>query len=105
VGGPSLSEYTVTIGVPIETITAAAREAQMMSLLGLAATTLLALLAAWLAGDILIVQRVRKLMETARRIAAGELEARSGISYGNEEIGRLAAALDEMAAAGSVVEV
>ncbi len=99
VGGPSLSEYTVTIGVPVETITASAREAQLMSLLGLAVTTTLALLAAWLAGDILIVQRVRKLMETARRIAAGELAARSGISKGNEEIGRLAAALDEMAAA------
>jgi signal transduction histidine kinase/ActR/RegA family two-component response regulator len=98
VGGPSLSEYTVTIGMPLETITAAARQAQMMSLLGLAATTLLALLAAWLAGDILIVQRVRKLMDTARRIAAGELEARSGIAYGREEIGRLAEALDEMAA-------
>jgi signal transduction histidine kinase/ActR/RegA family two-component response regulator len=99
VGGPSLSEYTVTIGVPVETITAAAREAQLMSLLGLGVTTMLALLAAWLAGDILIVQRVRKLMDTARRIAAGELQARSGISYGNEEIGRLAGALDEMAAA------
>jgi len=98
VGGPMLSEYTVTIGMPLETITAAAREAQMTSLLGLAATTLLALLAAWLAGDILIVRRVRKLMHTARRIAAGELEARSGIAYGREEIGRLAAALDEMAA-------
>ncbi|CAN7341279.1 hybrid sensor histidine kinase/response regulator [Massilia sp. LjRoot122] len=98
VGGPSLSEYTVTIGVPVETITAAAREAQLMSLLGLGVTTMLALLAAWLAGDILIVQRVRKLMDTARRIAAGELQARSGITYGNEEIGRLAAALDEMAA-------
>ncbi|MGG7606116.1 ATP-binding protein [Massilia sp. BKSP1R2A-1] len=98
VGEPSLSEYTVTIGVPLETITAAAREAQLMSLLGLAATTLLALLAAWLAGDILIVQRVRKLMDTARRIAAGDLQARSGIDYGREEIGRLAAALDEMAA-------
>ncbi len=98
VGGPSLSEYTVTIGVPVETITAAAREAQLMSLLGLGVTTLLALLAAWLAGDILIVQRVRKLMETARRIAAGELEARTGIGHGNEEIGRLAGALDEMAA-------
>ncbi|WP_020652190.1 ATP-binding protein [Massilia niastensis] len=97
VGPPSLSEYTVTIGVPTETITEVAREAQLMSLMGLAATTLLALLAAWLAGDKLIVQRVRKLMTTARRIAAGELDARSGIEYGNEEIGRLAAALDEMA--------
>ena len=97
VGGPSLSEYTVTIGVPTETITEAAREAQWVSLLGLGVTTMLALLAAWLAGDILIVQRVRKLMDTARRIAAGDLEARTGIAYGREEIGRLGAALDEMA--------
>ncbi|SFD21602.1 hybrid sensor histidine kinase/response regulator [Massilia yuzhufengensis] len=97
VGGPSLSEYTVTIGVPMEIITAAAREAQLVSLLGLGVTTMLALLAAWLAGDILIVQRVRKLMDTARRIAAGELGARTGIGYSREEIGRLAAALDEMA--------
>jgi signal transduction histidine kinase/ActR/RegA family two-component response regulator len=70
----------------------------MMSLLGLAATTLLALLAAWLVGDVLIVQRVRKLMGTAERIAAGDLEARSGIDHGHEEIGNLAQALDRMAA-------
>jgi signal transduction histidine kinase/ActR/RegA family two-component response regulator len=69
-----------------------------MSLLGLAATTMLALLAAWLVGDVLIVQRVRKLMGTAERIAAGDLDARSGIDYANEEIGNLAQALDRMAA-------
>ncbi len=98
VGQPALSDYTVTIGIPVETVTAGARRAQLMSLVGLAATTMLALLAAWLAGDVLIVQRVRKLMDTARRIAAGDLDARSGIAYEREEIGQLAAALDEMAA-------
>jgi signal transduction histidine kinase/ActR/RegA family two-component response regulator len=54
--------------------------------------------AAWLVGDVLIVQRVRKLMGTAERIAAGDLDARSGIDYANEEIGNLAQALDRMAA-------
>ena len=98
VGAPALSDYTVTIGIPVETVTAGARRAQLMSLIGLLATTMLALLAAWLAGDVLIVQRVRKLMDTARRIAAGDLDARSGIAYDREEIGRLAQALDEMAA-------
>jgi signal transduction histidine kinase/CheY-like chemotaxis protein len=98
VGGPGLSEYTVTIGIPLEDILRAARHDQIMSLLGLAATTLLALLAAWLVGDVLIVQRVRKLMGTAERIAAGDLEARTGIDYGSEEIGNLAQALDRMAA-------
>ncbi|MDN4051928.1 ATP-binding protein [Massilia sp. YIM B02763] len=99
VGAPALSDYTVTIGIPTETILSAARRDQIMSLLGLAATTMLALLAAWLVGDVLIVQRVRKLMGTAERIAAGDLEARSGIAYGREEIGNLAQALDRMAAA------
>jgi signal transduction histidine kinase/ActR/RegA family two-component response regulator len=99
VGTPTLSDYTVTIGIPVDTVTAGARRAQAMSLIGLAATTMLALLAAWLAGDVLIVQRVRKLMDTARRIAAGELDARSGIPYEREEIGQLAHALDDMAAA------
>jgi signal transduction histidine kinase/CheY-like chemotaxis protein len=99
VGAPALTDYTVTIGIPTETIISAARHDQIMSLLGLGATTMLALLAAWLVGDVLIVQRVRKLMGTAERIAAGDLEARSGISYGHEEIGNLAQALDRMAAA------
>jgi signal transduction histidine kinase/ActR/RegA family two-component response regulator len=98
IGPPALSDYTVTIGIPTETITSAARHDQLMSLAGLAATTALALLAAWLAGDILIVQRVRKLRDTAGSIAAGNLDARSGIEYGREEIGNLAEALDEMAA-------
>ncbi|MDB5792614.1 MAG: hybrid sensor histidine kinase/response regulator [Massilia sp.] len=98
VGAPALSDYTVTIGIPVDTVTAGARRAQLMSLIGLAATTMLALLAAWLAGDVLIVQRVRKLMDTARSIAAGNLDARAGIPYEREEIGQLAEALDEMAA-------
>jgi signal transduction histidine kinase/ActR/RegA family two-component response regulator len=98
VGTPSLSDYTITIGIPLADILAAARHDQMTSLLGLVATTLLALLAAWLVGDVLIVQRVRKLTATAENIAAGKLESRSGIAYGTEEIGSLARALDEMAA-------
>jgi len=99
VGSPSLSDYTITIGIPTADILRAARRDQLMSLLGLGATIVLALLAAWLVGDVLIVRRVRKLMGTAERIAAGDLEARSGIDYGHEEIGSLARALDRMASA------
>jgi len=98
VGTPSLSDYTITIGIPLADILAAARHDQVMSMLGLAATTMLALLAAWLVGDVLIVQRVRKLTGTAESIAAGKLDTRTGIAYGSEEIGSLARALDEMAA-------
>jgi signal transduction histidine kinase len=98
VGTPAVSDYTVTIGIPLEGIMSAALRDQAMSLLGLAATTMVALLAAWLMGDILIVQRVRRLSQTAERIATGDLDARTGIGYGREEIGNLAQALDRMAA-------
>jgi signal transduction histidine kinase/CheY-like chemotaxis protein len=98
VGAPALTDYAVSIGIPTETILSAARHDQMMSLLGLAATTLLALMAAWLVGDVLIVQRMRRLMGTAECIAAGDLDARTGIDYSREEIGNLAQALDRMAA-------
>jgi len=50
VGSAALTDYTVTIGIPAETITSPARHDQRMSLLGLAASTLLALLAVWVAG-------------------------------------------------------
>jgi signal transduction histidine kinase/ActR/RegA family two-component response regulator len=99
VGNNGLSDYTVTIGIPVEDITAVARHDQRLDLLALAATLLLALLAAWFVGDVLVLRRVKRLAITANRIASGTLEARSGISYGNEEISELARALDAMAAA------
>jgi hypothetical protein len=65
VGAPGLTDYTITIGIPTATIASAARHDQLMSLLGLAAATVLALLAAWLAGDVLVVRRVRTLLDAA----------------------------------------
>lgn len=99
VGPATLTDYSISIGIPTADIIAAARETQRMSLIGLIGTTLIALLATWFVGEILIVRRVRKLMHTADEIASGSLGARTGIAYGSEEIGRLAHALDEMASA------
>nr|WP_229256944.1 ATP-binding protein [Duganella lactea] len=98
VGSNGLSDYTVTIGIPADDITANARHDQMLDLLALAATIGLALLAAWFVGDVLVLRRVKRLASTANRIASGSLEARSGIHYGKEEISELAQALDAMAA-------
>ncbi|GIZ51881.1 ATP-binding protein [Noviherbaspirillum aridicola] len=97
VGGPDISEYTLTIGIPSSEIVASARRVQIMSLIGLAVTVLLAMAAAWFVGDILIVRRVRRLVDTADRIGAGALDSRTGLHYGREEISHLARALDHMA--------
>jgi signal transduction histidine kinase len=97
VGNNGLSDYTVTIGIPVADITAVARHDQMLDLLALAATLALAMLAAWFVGDVLVLRRVKRLATTANSIASGTLGARSGIVYGREEISELARALDAMA--------
>ncbi|WP_338760571.1 ATP-binding protein [Massilia sp. METH4] len=99
VGKQDISEYTVIIGVPYDEIVGAATRDQLIAIVGLAATITLALLAAWFGGDILIVRRVQTLARTANRIAGGSLDSRTGLAYEDEEIGRLARSLDEMAQA------
>ncbi|MET0266268.1 MAG: ATP-binding protein [Duganella sp.] len=98
IGNNGLSDYTVTIGIPVDDITAVARHDQIMDLMALAITLVLAMLAAWFVGDVLVLRRVKRLATTANNIASGSLGARSGIVYGNEEISELARALDAMAA-------
>ncbi len=99
VGNNGLSDYTVTIGLPVDDITASARHDQILDLLALSATLLLAMLAAWFVGDVLVLRRVKRLATTANSIASGTLGARSGIVYGKEEISELARSLDAMAEA------
>lgn len=57
-----------------------------------------ALVLAWLGGDLFIVRRTSALVAATRRVAAGDLSARTGVPYGRGEIGQLARAFDEMAA-------
>lgn len=99
VGPSTLSNYTVLIGVPEAGILADARRDQRFALLGLLTTVVLAGIAAWWGGDILIVRRVRRLANTANSIASGSLSTRTGVRYGKEEISDLARALDGMAQA------
>jgi len=97
VGKHGLTDYILTIGVPVEDITAQARRDQLMDMAGLAATIALAMAASWFVAEVLIVRRVRQLDHTANRIAGGSLYTRSGIPYGDGEISGLARSLDAMA--------
>jgi signal transduction histidine kinase len=99
IGTPDISDFTITIGIPREDIVASARHDQIMALATLAAIAILALLATWFIGDVIIVRRVKALVNTAEKIASGDLQARTGIQYGQEEISYLARALDDMAKA------
>ena len=105
VGTSDISDFTVTIGMPSEQIVGPAWHDQVMALAMLGATMLLALVATWLAGNAMIVGRVKALVITAEKIASGRLDARTGIPYGGEEFGYLARALDRMAEALQQKEV
>ena len=66
-------------------------------LLALSAVILLALLAAWLGGERLVVGMIRKVVLAAERIARGDLRARAGLHGTGGELGRLGQAFDTMA--------
>lgn len=69
--------------------------ARNLTLLGLVAV--LALLAAWSGGTLFILRQVKALVNATQRLAAGDLSARTGLSYRPGELGQLARAFDEMA--------
>jgi light-regulated signal transduction histidine kinase (bacteriophytochrome) len=57
----------------------------------------LAVAAAWLLGDMLIVRQTNALLSATRRLESGDLDARSGISSDGGELSQLARAFDQMA--------
>ena len=97
VGTPDISDYTVSIGIPVADIVASANHDQATELLTLMVTAALALLTAWFVANVTVLDRVHALVAAARRIADGALDTRSGIRYGREEISELALAFDRMA--------
>ncbi len=89
----------VRAGVPKDAALSAARRGLLVDLAGLGVSLVVGLSAALLLGHFFIMRRTNALTATARRIAVGDLSARTGLPYGEDELGRLARALDEMAAA------
>jgi signal transduction histidine kinase len=87
----------VSIGIPSEVAYAEAERTMVRNLVLLGIATLLALLAAWLLGDVFIVRQTQALVGATQQLAAGELETRTNIPYEQGEIGQLARAFDQMA--------
>ncbi len=73
----------------------AAREIVDQSIYAAAWVTGMALML-WVAFHFLLTRRTERLVQAAERLAAGDLDARSGIG-GDDEIGRLGRAFDRMA--------
>jgi len=83
-------------GIPSDSYLAPIDARLHRNLLWLALIAALCLaIAGW--GGNLLLRRLRRLTETARRFGAGDLSARSGLPGNHDEVGNLAAAFDGMA--------
>jgi signal transduction histidine kinase/ActR/RegA family two-component response regulator len=60
---------------------------------------ILAMVAAWMGGEYFVRRQAQALSETARKIADGDLAARTGLPESEDELGQLAKMFDRMAAA------
>jgi signal transduction histidine kinase len=96
--GPDASLYVAADVASAELLAELARR-QAAKLAVLIAVSAAALAVAWSVGHFSIVRPVKRLVGAARRLGRGDLGARSGLRRGGDELGELAAAFDEMAAA------
>jgi PAS domain S-box-containing protein len=90
-------EAYVSIGIPIQVAYQDANRSLILNIIALGVVAALALAAAWFTGELFILRQVRQLVMASRRLAAGDLQARSEIPDGNGEISELARAFDGMA--------
>jgi nitrate/nitrite-specific signal transduction histidine kinase len=99
VGDVTNMSLHVTVGIPEEVAFAEVNRDLTFNLAALGLAAALGLGAGWVLGDVFILRRVNALVGAARRLAAGDLSARTGGPYGSGELDQLARAFDEMAGA------
>jgi diguanylate cyclase (GGDEF)-like protein len=87
----------VIVSTPAQKIFAEADQTLQRTTVGILAITLLLVVMAWFGAEVLVLRRVRALLEVADRIRTGDLAARTGFGEGSEELNRLGSALDAMA--------
>jgi signal transduction histidine kinase len=87
----------LTVGIPVEVALAGAQWHLTINLAALFIVSALALIAAWYAGDALILRPLGVLINATANVAAGHLSTRTGLAHGDDEVGRLAASFDKMA--------
>jgi diguanylate cyclase (GGDEF)-like protein/PAS domain S-box-containing protein len=95
--GQEPSAY-VLIGTPRESVFAASAHELNRNLFGVGVAAIVALLFAWSGSELFLMRRVERLMGATRRLASGDLTARTGELSGPTELNQLAQVFDDMAA-------
>jgi PAS domain S-box-containing protein len=89
--------FVVQIGIRREEVYAPANRILYRQMAALGVVAFFALLMAWFGADVFLLKQVNALIGATRRLASGDLTARSDLSYDRGELGDLARAFDEMA--------
>lgn len=87
----------VSAGIPKAVAFASVNQVVARSLTLMLLVALLTLAAAWVGSDIFVLRRVKALCIAAQRLGKGDLGARTGLPHSEEELGRLARNIDDMA--------
>jgi len=96
-GSRDASDLYVTVGMPKDVALAASTHKLKRDFILLGLVALGALFTAWLSGRFLFLRPLDKLTQTAQRLRAGDLDARTGLGRQAGELGELARTVDEMA--------
>jgi diguanylate cyclase (GGDEF)-like protein/PAS domain S-box-containing protein len=91
------TELYIAVGVPPGEAYAEANRRLLRMLAAVGIAGLLSVFAAWSAGDLFIVRRVKALLAATTGLAAGDLAIRTGMSGEPGALGQLAREFDEMA--------
>jgi len=94
---PAAPEAFLSVGIPPSVVFSRPNQIFRQGLLWLSLASVLTLAAAWVGGDVFVLKRVKALVGATTRLAAGDLKARTGLTYGAGEIDHLARTFDEMA--------
>jgi diguanylate cyclase (GGDEF)-like protein/PAS domain S-box-containing protein len=92
------TELYVGVGVPLGAAYAEANRRLVRTLAAVGIAGLLSIFAAWAAGDLFIVRRVKALLAATTGLAAGDLAIRTGLAGEPGALGQLAREFDDMAA-------
>jgi signal transduction histidine kinase len=101
VQGQFVSHIYVGIGISKESAFARANAILTRHLLALTAVLGLTLAATWWGSDLFVLKKVKAILKATRRLAGGDLSARTGLDYGEGELSQLARVFDQM---GEVLE-
>lgn len=87
----------VAVGIPTSAAFAASRAILSRNLIVTGFVIVLSILLAWFGTDRFVLRWLKPLLQTAQRLHAGDLSARTGLPHRGGELEQLARAVDEMA--------